>query len=271
MRFLTIKTPLSRQRALSNLCIALIAGSFLVVPASAPEAFAQPSQNSGDTTPSFVIEVIIKPHTSSGEGSFFYNLPGRFCAIGVTMKTLIEQAYDLNEYQIVGGPSWVNSDRYDIDVQEAAAKSEGDRRLSVNDVRLMLRSVLANRFNLKLSRQTNEGVVYTLVVANNGPKFKTAPVSSPLPQGIRIGTTEINVTGLPMSVMANELSKRLGRPVIDGTGLKGNYALKVNWSPDSREISIPVALQEQLGLKLEPRTGTVETLALEGAERPVAN
>ncbi len=261
------------------------------------------------TSASFEVASIKPNH--SGEMRFFVTWqPGRFNATGMTVKFLITMAYDVKEFQVSGGPGWVDSERYDIEAKEPDSiaqeldKLPREQRRPLADS--MLQSLLAERFQLKLTRGTKDMPAYALVVAKNGPKLQEVkPVDTPAdapnppagrPHGpmIRMGRGEVSGQGIALSFLASVLSQQLGRTVLDKTGLKGNYDLTLKWTPEQGEgmmlggpgggpppdgappveasgPSIFTAIQEQLGLKLEPTKAPAEVLTIDHVERPSEN
>jgi uncharacterized protein (TIGR03435 family) len=213
---------------------------------------------------------------------------GRISMTGVTVKMMIQQSYGVRDFQIVGGPSWMGSDRYDI-----TAKPEG--AATPDQVKLMTQALLADRFKLKFHRETKELPTYALAVAKGGPKFhasEVVPEGSDKPKGTRIsiGRGQLSLQGAAMVALANQLGQILGRSVIDKTELTGNYDFKLEWTPDESlqstagaagaeghpaadmtGPSIFIAVQDQLGLKLESTKGPVEILVIERAEKASEN
>jgi uncharacterized protein (TIGR03435 family) len=213
----------------------------------------------------------------------------------VTLKMLIGTAYQVQEFQISGGPGWIGSDRFDVE-----GKAE-DPKANFDQLRLMLQSLLEDRFKLKLHRETKEIPVYALVVGKGGPKIalnpdQTSPeVNGPAQPGagpnrgaIRIGAGSLIGNAVTMSLFARFLSQRLDRLVIDKTSLAGRFNVQLQWTPtegenpfdpggnalppaDPSRPSVFTAVQEQLGLKLESARGTVEILVIDHAEQPTAN
>jgi bla regulator protein BlaR1 len=245
----------------------------------------------------------IKPNRSGRGGAVvFGNIkppPGpveRFVTTS-TARRLIEDAYNLQDSQLAGGPSWVNSERYDINakvpdsiVAEAVARKL-TRTQQLDQVRLMLQSLLADRFKLKLSHETKELPVYTVVLAKGGLKLApvtgTPPALPPRP----VGEEEIAVFG-PVSAFVGvlpQLPEVNGRMVLDQTGLKGDYLWSLHWTPenpdpsfggpaeagaprpDSGGPSLFTAIQEQLGLRLESTKGPVDVLVIDHVEEPSPN
>lgn len=233
---------------------------------------------------------------------------GRYTASNVTVKMLIQQAYDLKDYQISGGPTWLTSDRYDI-VAKAETPNIDHERLKV-----LLQSLLAERFKIQVHRETKELPIYALVVGKNGPKLHESEVKPSTPGGAGGASAGGGTAGIlsaaiprggsgggkfsfqmaPISTLVSMLSQQLGRVVLDKTGLTGKYDITLEYaldetqrgmmfggmappatdSPlpaDTSRPSIFTAVQEQLGLKLEATKGPVETLVIDHLEKPSGN
>jgi uncharacterized protein (TIGR03435 family) len=157
----------------------------------------------------------------------------------------IALAYQVQEFQISGGPGWIGSDRFDVE-----GKAE-DPKADPSQLRLMLQSLLEDRFQLKLHSETREAPVYALVVTNGGPKIKlvadqtTPTVNGPAQPGagpnrgaMRIGGGSLVGNAVMLSLFARLLSQRLDRSVIDRTHLNGRFDIKLNWTPDVGETSL---------------------------------
>jgi uncharacterized protein (TIGR03435 family) len=210
--------------------------------------------------------------------------PHRFIAKDFTLKLLIAAAYDLNSRAISGGPAWVDSDHFNIE-----AITPGEAKPSRRDQMVMLRGLLAERFKLTFHRQEKEFSIYELSVAKGGAKMKaSAPsdeqaalISTVYPQKIvmpaRNATMEDFVAILQRAVM--------DRPVVNKTGLQGKFDFDLEWAPDETQFGgeVPVApsdapspplfvaMQEQLGLKLEATKGPVSAFVIDTAEKPSAD
>lgn len=248
----------------------------------------------------------------------------RFYATNVTLKMLIETAYNIQSAQIEGGPNWLNSDHYDIQAKANSTVDAELKKLSPDEAKLvkerMLQDLLADRFHLKIKKQTKLMPVYALVVAKNGPKMQPSTVGAAKSDSNREGPSARYggmmpgaQTGLAMMKMqaggemafqmvdtsmqrlAQMLSMRLDRMVLDKTGLHGAYDFTLKWAPEAGEApmmagpglppsgaeptpapnssgpSIFTALQDQLGLKLKSEKGPVEALEIESASQPTAN
>ncbi len=138
----------------------------------------------------------------------------------------------------------------------------------------MLQALLAERFKLTLHRETKELPMYVLVVAKNGPKFKTTESETGISSNSSRTHWHVTAKGT-MRRFAEFLSEEAGRPVVDQTGLSGSYELTLDWTPDDAPAandsaagpSLFTALQEQLGLKLDATKGPVEILVIDRANR----
>ena len=229
-------------------------------------AFAQ-----SPTTPRSFEAVSIKPNTLGGGHVHMRNSTGRMAA-QMTAKDLIQQAYGLKKFQVSGGPSWLGNDNYDF-----VATTPTPVVLTDKVLQPYLQSLLADRFHLKFHRETKESPVYWLVAAKNGTKPTThtgegTEGTSSNGNGIN---EKMNGTKLSMPDLASFLASRLDRPVIDHTGIKGQFDFQLEWSPDqssdSPKPSVFTALQEQLGLRLEANKGPVEILIIDSVEKPSEN
>jgi uncharacterized protein (TIGR03435 family) len=186
----------------------------------------------------------------------------------MSLKQLVEIAYELKDFQVAGGPGWLDDDRFDI---VTTAKGNPDRQ----QTRLMLRTLIVDRFKLAFHRDTKELPVYTLVPAKNGRKLQKAPSEARNGDGnFGWGPGRINGHGVTMQQLAEILSIQLHRIVIDKTDLTGTFDLSACYTrrkatslgrvrartPTSRVPtpdgpSIFSAIQEQLGLRLEGARG----------------
>ena len=217
----------------------------------------------------------------------------RFVEKDYTLKLLIAAAYDLNPHTISGGPSWIDSDHYDI-----LALTPGDTRPDRDAQMAMLRTLLADRFKLTFHREPKEFSIYALEIAKGGAKLEakdgtglresTAPPDDP-PKLITTVYPQKLVLPARNATMAEFVSLLqravLDRPVVDRTGLTGRYDFDLEWAPDETQFGGEVgvaspdaqsapfftAIQQQLGLRLEATRGPVEALVVDTAERPSPN
>ena len=233
----------------------------------------------------------IKPRDPATTGMHIGVAPGGvFNATNVTLKTLIQQAYDIRDFQVSGGPGWLDTQRYDIVAKgNGSGPSEAEMRTMTDEQRksfeqqllAKLRTLLADRFQLKVHRETKELPVYVLGLAKNGPKFQAATDGDITRSGLNQrrgegGKSDVTVTRMPLSNLVKFLSGQVGRTVLDQTGLKGNYDLKFSFAPDlapgdTDGPSIFTAIQDQLGLKLEAQKGPVEVMVIDSVEKASEN
>ena len=247
----------------------------------------------------------VKPN-KSGDGRVMLGLQpgGRFTATNIPLRMLVRQAFNVQDFQIVGGPDWMQSDRFDV----IAKAPEGE--FTAEQMRPMLRALLAERFKLASHSETRDMAVYALMKARPdgklGPNLTPAavdcaavmrgrrggpPPAPPQPGqkmecGFMIGPGRMNAGGMPMANLAQSLSPMVGRIVLDKTELPGNYDFELTYSPEGLAIGPPLlnggpapvdpnsptiftALQEQLGLKLDSQKGPVDVVAIDHVEPPV--
>lgn len=235
--------------------------SLSVFPACA--AFGQPA-----TAPQFEV-ASIKPSNDGPGSSGISTNNGRLSGRNVTLKRCVRSAYGVQEAQILGGPKWLDEDRYYIEAK--ASGPAGDRELSI-----MLQSLLAERFQLALHRETRTLPGLALVVGKGGLKAKPSATSSSSRTNSSRGI--IQAERCSMTQLALKVSEVLRLPVADMTNVQGDFDFKLEWTPDDGDKSIAAsgpsiyaALQEQLGLKLQSRKVPVEVLVIDHAEKPSEN
>ena len=222
----------------------------------------------------------IKPDVAGnagGEGSpresISYN-PGGLTMRNVTLKSCIRWAYGVADYQ-VSGPAWMASERFDIEAKTGAPSTE-------EQLRVMLRALLASRFRLMLHRDMKELPVYDLVVGKSGPKL--TPAGGEGASEMRPVGGDLVYRHYSMAEFAEKLAGipfRVDRPVADKTDLQGSWDFKLKIASDAAAMksgfehsdgSLVGDVLQQIGLRLEPRKGAVEMLRVDGAERnPTAN
>jgi uncharacterized protein (TIGR03435 family) len=223
----------------------------------------------------------VKPTPEADVGPEWSPAPGgRFYAKGVPLKELISIAYGVYSFQVTGGPRWISTERWSVD-----AKAEDfDGRLSSEQLQKPLQQLLADRFQLRSHTDTREMPVYVLTKTQAGPKLKPASATS---RTMTFGRGFLNGTSANLDILARVLATLLDRPVLNETGITGEYEIYLEWSPEPGEGasvfgpaadlpdrklgSIFTVLQEQLGLRLESRRAPAEVVVVESAERPGAN
>jgi bla regulator protein blaR1 len=243
---------LARKIALAIAIVVAFTSPILVGLVGAPSIRAQSTSR-----PEFEV-ISIKPDRSeSGNVSINYQA-GRFTVRNFSLKRLINNAY--SPRKIVGDPSWLSSEKYDIDAKVEDSLTEKLRKLPIDQqfaqVMLMLQSALEERFQLKVNHESQDLPVYVLVIAKGGPKLTptTLPPFDPEKQSAaNTDTTRVNgnaaagtrgsripepghfiATGQPIAVILGILTRELGgQIVLDQTGLKGEYDFTLKWTPDS--------------------------------------
>lgn len=192
-------------------------------------------------------------------------------------------------HQIVRLPEWARHERYDVTAKVADADGPAFRKVTDPIQRMpILQKILAERFNLKFHYEAEELPVYALAIGKNGIRMtEIEPAIGPNGMkdggGRQVGQGQIKSMGQPMKPLVNQLAIELRRVVVDGTNLRGFYNFTLRWTPDDRaspaggaleDLSAPSifsAVQEQLGLKLEPTKAPVQVLVSDHLERPSTN
>lgn len=259
-----------------KLCI-LAAAIYLIAPVA-----------SGEPTPptrlTFEVASIRPSQSASGALFGIKPLPGGsgYTAQNVPFKLMMSLMYKVPMRQILGGPDWINTDRFDIEAR-------ADHPSSVDDLHVMFQNLLADRFNLRFHKEVKEGPVYALSVDKSGLKMKADGTGQAL--GVPIAPAAgggVTGTRVPMQYLTWWLSQQLqndGRPVVDETRLDQSYDFTLSFAPQlppdvSRESlppemqnlpSIFDAVKQQLGLKLEAQKGPVEYYVIDNVDKPSAN
>ena len=217
--------------------------------------------------------VSIKPDHSGSNNTGTQNDPGRFTATGTNLRSLIQMAYSVADYQIEG-PEWLRTERYDI-AAKFAEELPKDPEKYYAGLSAMVRHMLADRFRLVLHREQKTMAVYALMVSKKGIQFQEAPEGHP---GSNSSNGHFQGVHISMGSFARFLSRQVGMPVLDMTGLKGFYNLTLDFVREAAKadapagLELPEALQEQLGLRLESRKAPIEILIVDHAEKtPVEN
>jgi uncharacterized protein (TIGR03435 family) len=267
--------PQSSTRALTGAPQMMVAAKpqSRPAPVAAQAIQAQPQRSSGQ---SFEV-ASIKPAPAGTRGyTWSRRIEAGRLDTTTTVQGLLMWAYDLKvDSQVAGGPVWLDSDKYVV-----AAKAAGP--VSMKQLQQMTRTLLAERFKLTIHRETKEQTVLALVVANKGPKLSRSKFESDDDFSVTIGTGKIIAQRARMDDLANQLTGNQNRIVVDRTGLTGAYDFKLEFTPERPDGSpvpgsdpagptILVALQEQLGLKLESIKAPVEVMVIDHAEKPTEN
>jgi uncharacterized protein (TIGR03435 family) len=292
-----------RGRAGALMATSTIAAAALVLLVITPLHAVTRSQLTAPVGPTFDV-ASIKPNVSGDLRVSVQAMPGgRYVATNAPVRMLIRDAYALQGFQLTGGPDWLDVDRFDI-----AAKSDGNPTPA--EQRLMLRALLADRFKLRLHGEKRDAPLYALIMARRdgtlGPQLRRtgsecaqtepwsgtgpAPAGDPYSPCRAVGPGPgggLRFRAITLSAFAKFLATPAQRPVIDSTGLAGTFdidlALTTELGPPPPPPGVPdqvdrsaapsifTAVQEQLGLKLEPRRGPVDFLVIDHIERPSPN
>lgn len=268
--------------------------------AACPCAFGQAGVSPADAPsklPAFAV-TSVKPNPKA-PGWRLSPTPDGWTGMGVSLLTLVQEAYLLVEPgRIEGIPQWADA-QFDIEGKVDEADAAAFQKLPYDQKRLMLQALLAERFKLAVHYEPKTMPIFTLTLAKGGSKMKeTTP--DELPPGMnrefgqvsRARSGEFEAVNLTVSQLIQHLTFWSGRNVVDKTGLSGRYDIKLNWSPDSdlgpghalvndgqspltppapAGPSIFTAVQEQLGLKLEPGKAPVQVLVIDHVEQPAPN
>jgi bla regulator protein BlaR1 len=240
--------------------------------------------------PSFEVASIKPGDPNERRVSLFIQPGGKLTTTNASLQMMIGFAYDVRNHQISGGPAWLDSAKFNVE-----AKAPGDIKIppgpeGAAQLRLMLQSLLAERFKLVVHRETRQQQVYDLVVDKGGLRMKDTNVAPGQPQGLGMsGRGDLTGTAAPVPLLVNFLSQQLGQSVVDKTGLTGRYDFTLKWTPDPGTAAGPragddtapppdtsgpsifTAVQTDLGLKLQSAKGPVEMLVIDSVEKPDAN
>ena len=218
-------------------------------------------------------------------GSCTRNPGGRVVGHGCTLEYLIDEAFSIQAFQLSGGPAWIHDSRYEIEARPpVSSKSSQALPLSPKaepnvEQRLMLQSLLAERFQLKVRHDISQGPVYLLIKGSKPLKLEPAKdigksdfswVGSP--RGGTITGDGIAGENISMPILASRLSRYLARPVSDQTGISGFFDFKYQYASDDPHpdlVSSILSSVQEIGLKLESTKGPVETIVIESAVKTI--
>jgi uncharacterized protein (TIGR03435 family) len=244
----------------------------------------EPRKPLHDADPSFEVDTVkLTPPDTRGMG---IRLQGQTIGVvNMTVQQLLTQVYEVHTRQIIGGPAWFESEHYDI-----TAKFEGDGQPNVDQFRIMMRKLLADRFQLVTHRDNRELAVYTLGLAKSGSKLVKSDTDKDAPFVIGRGPGSVSFSSTSMIDLARFLQGPVERPVVDHTGLAGRFDFALVWTPPEMQNANPpavsnalggerpdlppdlfTAIQQQLGLKLEAVKESIDVLVIDKAEKPGGN
>ncbi len=237
----------------------------------------------------------VKLHTSDDQRVMMVAQPGgRFVAANIPLRLLIRTAFQLQDDQIVGGPNWLATDRFDIEARAPELPGPPNAQLLA-----MLKSLLADRFKLTTHGEKRELPVFALERARRdgslGPGLRPTAcpelafdISRPQPcTNVQTGFGALTLRGMPFNQFTPFLSPYVNRVVVDRAGLDGRYDIELKWTPeqpgqgpagagqppasDPDALSIFTAIQEQLGLRLYSTKDMVDVLVIDTLEHPTPN
>lgn len=253
-------------------------------PIAAPAQPAWPEPCVAGARPSFDV-VSVKPIQANSHGATVHGTPDGMMLSGA-LRRMILYSYALHEFQVTGGPDWIATSTWEVHGKDDtpdpdASKLNEAERKALNETRMQqVQSLLMDCFQLKCHMTTKELPIYELVVAKGGAKLKETPTDQARRDSTSIGghgaQMHATATGLTTERIAALLGNEVDRLVVDKTGLGGHYDLTLDWVHDAPEESadtpsgptVFTALEEQLGLKLEPAKGPVPVLVIDSAEKP---
>jgi uncharacterized protein (TIGR03435 family) len=230
----------------------------------------------------------LKPSSGQREGGGIRPAPGgqRYEAINCPINLMIQVAYRVKADQIVGGPAWMNTDRFDME-----AKAE--KASSADDLHVMLMNLLVDRLQLKFHHEKKEIAMYGLTVDKGGAKLTPHEAANAGEPWIDLTVTKflhtkMTATCAPIDYFAFRLSQFMDRPVVDLTNLKGGYDFTLEYTrelppgfpeggkingedPDTSGPTVFEAVKKQLGLELKAQKGPVEVIVIDHAEKPTGN
>ena len=300
-----------RGRPRAAFTAAAITAAALMIAAIAPlRAVSTISQAPAQPRLEFEVASVKKNLSGNQGGSFGARPGGQIIVTNNTLRNIIRNVWNLQDFQIVGGPEWINQDRWDVNAKapESLIQRQPQQQQPMQQQQqllMMMRTMLADRFQLVVHNENREMPVYAIVLARPdgrfGPQLKRSELdcnalaeaikrgeATPPPRspdrpfcGTRTGAGTIMTSGVQMADFARNLAPSTGRIVLDRTGLTGPFDIELKFTPDplgpgvgdpATDVpSLFVAIQEQLGLKLEAVRAPVDVLVIDSAQRPTEN
>jgi uncharacterized protein (TIGR03435 family) len=248
-----------------------------------PEAAAKPKPMAADADPSFEV-ITIKPSRREPMDKGFGQRGRRFTVNNESVTDIVTLAYGLHLRQMAGAPSWAESEKFDFE-----GEADGEGIPSLDQWRIMLRKMLADRFHLAFHTEKRELPVYALTVAKTGMKMtKSLDQDGLAGLGLR-GLGSVVGRSANMGNFRNFMQGYvMDRPVVDQTGIEGRYDFQLDWTPDEFQfpglgVKVPparedaphpdlyTAIQQQMGLKLEAVKAQADVIVIDRLEKPSAN
>ncbi len=271
----------------------------VALPIAAGMLHANPSRAGSQTQTTTAIPayatVSIVPSKSGGDPVALMFGPDQFLSKNASLQQVIRAAYGIEDDRIIGAPAWLESEKYNVEAKEGRSEIEDPRKLSfdqrVAEQKPMLQALLTERLKLAVHRETRDLTVLALVLAKNGPKLQPSKPGDPYPNGFKgpdgvarpgfhVQGNNLIGQGVPVGPLLWHLSWQLRRTVLDETGLSGSYDFTLKMPdgiplgidnpppPESYEPALSAAIEQELGLKLEPRKSALEVLIIDHVEKP---
>jgi uncharacterized protein (TIGR03435 family) len=239
--------------------------------------FALPAQENPRLPTSFAVATI---RPSAPDTETVTQIRGnRFFTEGTTFLDLFKYAFNVNPEQVVGGPDWLRTEKFNV-----VADPETEKRPSSDQMKTLVQQLLVERFHIRMHHEQKLLSVYTLVKTADTPKLKQSTAD---PAGIPVvaynPAGELSVGNATMANFATFLQRFvLDRPAVDQTGIPGHFDLVLRWTPDSLTTETKTtdpaaapdfftAIKEQLGLRLEARKADTDVFVIDRAEQPAEN
>jgi uncharacterized protein (TIGR03435 family) len=263
---------------------------------SNPPAAAAPA--SAAKLPPFDV-ISVKTNNSAAHMVQLQFTPDGIRATNIMIEFLLRDVFGVNDDQLINAPGWAKSAAYDVEAKVAPDDVPALKNLGREQRAAMMLNILTDRFKLAYHRETRTLPEFALVVAKGGPKmkeFKDTTDENGKPRGNRMmmSGASLTATGIDIATFTRLLSQRVGRPIVDKTGLAGKYSFNLEWANEPHDgegpggpprepgpggpstsgdtgPSIFTAVQEQLGLKLDSEKGAVEVIVIDHLEQPAAN
>ena len=273
------KTQLILALGLALPGVSLSSRAQSAAPQAAPAQASIPAMAAGADAALPVYDVsVIRPSPAENEDSHVWGRLNTLEVRNISLMHLLESAFDVPEDMILGLPEWAKHARLDIDAKTLGTDTAQLRALTAAQRRAMMQTLFEDRLGLKWHFETRVLPSYDLMVANGGPKLKPT-LAKGMNGGTSVNDTKLRATNIPVSGLAVVLTDKLGRPVVDKTGLTGRYDLDLAWTADGAAVSgeadapppLFTAVQEQLGLKLESGKDPVQVFVIDQLTPPTAN
>src|SRR6185312_8508496 len=286
-RLLGMPGPRARMNPRGSMAAGMVAAAALLIAVHGSAQTTVPASK----LPAFDV-ASIKPSAPDTPLKVDFAAGGRLTISHATLRFLIKIAYDVSDQQIIDGPGWMNSRRYDLEGKPRTPYGGDPAKMTPDQIlvfhgpaRLRLQRLLADRFHLELKQESQPMPIFALIPGKSGSKLK--PSSTTGDAEMTFNHSILQAKRVDMATLARFLSEgQTGRPVIDETGIAGKFDFRLEWTPDpsldplqaasqtppgDAGISVFNALQQKLGLKLEPRTSPADALVVKRAELPTAN